>query len=325
MDEYVAALDRAHRHTLDWLASLPDRPVPPRTGIDEVVEALGPALPESGTAAADVVDLLTAACEPGLTAMPSGRFFGMVIGGAAPGRAGRGLAGQRLGPERRAAPGSRPRTAPSRTSPAPGSWTCSACPGGSAVGFVDRGDDGELHLPRRRPRRRAAPRRLGRRGARPGRGPRVRVLVGAERHDTVDLALRYLGLGAPETVPVDAQGRILVPALADALARGAGEDPALPTIVVLQAGNVHSGAFDPLARRSTLAHRHGAWVHVDGAFGLWAAAAPRRAHLVAGVDRADSWATDAHKTLNVPYDCGLAIVRDPAAVRAADGHAGRRT
>jgi glutamate/tyrosine decarboxylase-like PLP-dependent enzyme len=148
------------------------------------------------------------------------------------------------------------------------------------------------------------------------------MLVGAERHDTVDLALRYLGLGAPETVPVDAQGRILVPALADALARGAGEDPARPTILVLQAGNLHSGAFDDLGAGVDLAHRHGAWVHVDGAFGLWAGAAPGRAHLVAGVDRADSWATDAHKTLNVPYDCGLAIVRDPAAVRAAVGMQG---
>ena len=166
----------------------------------------------------------------------------------------------------------------------------------------------------------AAP--AGRRGARPGRGTTGPGARRCERHDTVDLALRYLGLGAPETVPVDAQGRILVPAFADALARGAGEDPALPTIVVLQAGNVHSGAFDDLGAGVDLAHRHGAWVHVDGAFGLWAGAAPGTGHLVAGVDRADSWATDAHKTLNVPYDCGLAIVRDPAAVRAAVGMQG---
>jgi len=143
--------------------------------------------------------------------------------------------------------------------------------------------------------------------------PGVRVLVGAERHDSVDLVLRYLGLGAPEVVAADDQGRLDVTALETALATGAGG----PTVVVLQAGNVHSGAFDPFAEAIPLAHAHGAWVHVDGAFGLFAAASPRHRHLVAGYEGADSWASDAHKTLNVPYDCGLAVVRDPFALRAA--------
>jgi glutamate/tyrosine decarboxylase-like PLP-dependent enzyme len=94
-------------------------------------------------------------------------------------------------------------------------------------------------------------------------------------------------------------------------------------IVCLQAGNVHSGAFDPLEAAIQVAHRHGAWVHVDGAFGLWAAAVPSLGHLVTGLAGADSWTTDAHKTLNVPYDCGIAIVADPAAVRSTFGtHAG---
>jgi glutamate/tyrosine decarboxylase-like PLP-dependent enzyme len=144
--------------------------------------------------------------------------------------------------------------------------------------------------------------------------PRVRVLVGQERHDTVDLALRYLGLGAPEAVPADEQGRIRVDALATALQAGDG-----PTIVALQAGNVHSGAFDDFAAAVPLAHEHGAWVHVDGAFGLWAAACPATAHLTAGMALADSWATDAHKTLNVPYDSGLIIVADQTVHRAALG------
>ena len=144
--------------------------------------------------------------------------------------------------------------------------------------------------------------------------PGVRVLVGEERHDTVDLALRYLGLGAPEAVAADDQGRLDVAALAAALEGHAG-----PTMVCLQAGNVHSGAYDPFAEAIEVAHRHGAWVHVDGAFGLFAAATPAYRHLTVGVEAADSWATDAHKTLNVPYDCGIAIVRDPAAVRAAMG------
>ncbi len=143
--------------------------------------------------------------------------------------------------------------------------------------------------------------------------PPVRVLVGEERHDTVDLALRYLGLGEPAVVPADGQGRIRPDALAAALR----VDGDRPTIVCLQAGNVHSGAFDPFEDAIAAAREAGAWVHVDGAFGLWAAASPRTRPLTAGVADADSWATDAHKTLNVPYDSGIAIVRDPAAMRSA--------
>ena len=113
--------------------------------------------------------------------------------------------------------------------------------------------------------------------------PRVRVLVGAERRDTVDLALRYLGLGAPEVVAADDQGRIEPDALEAALAARSGTaGSAGPAIVVLQAGNVHSGAFDPFGPAIEAAHRHGAWVHIDGAFGLFAAASPRTRHLVAG-------------------------------------------
>ena len=142
----------------------------------------------------------------------------------------------------------------------------------------------------------------------------MRVLVGEERHDTVDLALRYLGLGLPEAVPVDDQGRIDPAALRERLEGHEG-----PLIVCLQAGNVHSGAFDPFEECVAVAREHGVWVHVDGAFGLWAAASPAYRHLVGGLTDADSWTTDAHKTLNVPYDNGLAIVRDPAALKAAMG------
>jgi glutamate/tyrosine decarboxylase-like PLP-dependent enzyme len=139
------------------------------------------------------------------------------------------------------------------------------------------------------------------------------VLVGRERHDSVDVALRYLGLGAPEPVAVDGQGRILPEALEAALASASGA----PTLVVLQAGNLHSGAFDPFDACVRSAHEHGAWVHVDGAFGLWAAASPTTRPLTLGMAAADSWATDAHKTLNVPYDCGVVVVRDVRALHAA--------
>jgi glutamate/tyrosine decarboxylase-like PLP-dependent enzyme len=140
------------------------------------------------------------------------------------------------------------------------------------------------------------------------------VLAGAERHATIDRSLRLLGLGTDALVPVacDGQGRVDPGALAAALAAGSG-----PTIVSLQAGNVNTGSFDPIDAVVDRAHAAGAWVHVDGAFGLWAAAAPNRRALVGGIERADSWSTDGHKWLNVPYDCGLVFCAHPDSHRAA--------
>ena len=146
--------------------------------------------------------------------------------------------------------------------------------------------------------------------------PRVRVVATAERHGTIDRALRLLGFGAAnlEAVAVDGEGAIDVDDLAGVLAAG----PAGPTIVVLQAGNVNSGAFDDLragiaVARDHGARDHGAWVHVDGAFGLWAATSPATRHLTDGIELADSWATDGHKWLNVPYDSGYAFCAHPDA------------
>ena len=142
--------------------------------------------------------------------------------------------------------------------------------------------------------------------------PEVKVVVGAEAHPTLLKALGMLGLGRSRltTVPADAQGRMR----ADALPAMSKSEP---TVVCIQAGNVNTGAFDPAGEVCAAAREAGAWVHVDGAFGLWAAASPRRAHLAAGFAEADSWATDAHKWLNVPYDSGLALVRRPEALKAA--------
>lgn len=139
--------------------------------------------------------------------------------------------------------------------------------------------------------------------------PEIQVVIGEEAHPSVIKSLGMLGLGRERVlrVPVDGQGRMR----ADALPHLTG-----PAIVCLQAGNVNTGAFDPAREICRRAHEAGAWVHVDGAFGLWAAATPGLAHLVDGVADADSWATDAHKWLNVPYDCGLAFVRDPEHLRA---------
>ncbi|MGH2968712.1 MAG: pyridoxal phosphate-dependent decarboxylase family protein, partial [Solirubrobacteraceae bacterium] len=144
--------------------------------------------------------------------------------------------------------------------------------------------------------------------------PAVRIVAGDEAHVSLHKALRILGFGSAAVVrvPVDANGAMLPSQLAAALRGGGG-----PAIVCAQAGNVNTGACDPMPPIVAAAREAGAWVHVDGAFGLWAAASPRLRRLVAGVDAADSWAVDAHKWLNVPYDCGLAIVADAEAHAAA--------
>jgi glutamate/tyrosine decarboxylase-like PLP-dependent enzyme len=148
--------------------------------------------------------------------------------------------------------------------------------------------------------------------------PAIRILSSTEKHGTTDRAVRLLGLGEKHIVglPVDHEGRLIASALREALEA----DAAAPTIVVLQAGDLNIGAYDDFATLIPLAKKHGAWVHIDGAFGLWAGATPKFRHLLEGVDHADSWATDGHKWLNVPYDSGYAFVADPRAHSAALSH-----
>jgi glutamate/tyrosine decarboxylase-like PLP-dependent enzyme len=314
MDAREAALRQAYEHAVRWLASLSERRVPAGASVDEVVRALGDDLPDGPSAPADVVDLMVTACEPGLTAFPSGRFYGFVVGGTEPAA----LAADWLVSAwdqncvmRAVSP------AYTAAEDIASAWLLDllGLPDGSAVGFTTgatmanftclaAGRDAIL---------RRAGWDIGRDGL--AGGPAVRVVVGENRHMAIDLALRYLGLGRPELVKADDQGRIVPEALRHTLAAGGQQ----PTLVILQAGDIHSGAFDPFVETIRAAREAGAWVHIDGAFGLWAAVSPKHAHLTAGCADADSWATDAHKTLNVPYDCGLAIVRDPLAVRAAMG------
>ncbi len=310
-EEMDKALDRAHVHATAWLGSLDRRPVPARVDADAVTETLGGDLPEGPTAAPDVVDLLAGAVEPGLVAMPSGRFFGFVIGGSHPAAlAADWLVGawDQNAVLRQVTPGV------AAAEEVAGAWLLDllGLPAGSGVGFATGATT--ANLTGILAGRDTLLRRAGWDASRGlVGGPAVRVLAGRERHDSVDLALRYAGLPAPELVDVDAEGRVRPEALEAALGARSGR----PTLVLLQAGNLHSGACDPFDACIPLAHEHDAWVHVDGAFGLWAAAAPTYRHLTAGVEGADSWATDAHKTLNVPYDCGVVAVRDEAALTAA--------
>jgi len=144
---------------------------------------------------------------------------------------------------------------------------------------------------------------------------RMRVLAADDRHVTIDLALRYLGIGtdALTVLPSDEQGRVHPSVFEKALRA----DESAPTIIVAQAGNIYTGSFEAIAEICSVAHQAGAWVHVDGAFGLWVSASEPLRHLAAGVEQADSWATDAHKVLNTPYDCGFVACAAPEAHRAA--------
>ncbi|WP_422936141.1 pyridoxal phosphate-dependent decarboxylase family protein [Sinomonas sp. P47F7] len=320
-EDYTAPLDRAAEHARRWLGSIPSRHVGPRTTADELAEAFGGELPETGLDPAATVDALAAAAEPGLMAMPSGRFYGWVIGGTLPAA----MAADWLVSAWDQNTGLRFATpAVVAAEEAAGRWVLDLLdlPRGADVGFTtgaSMANFSGLAAARWRVLERAGW-DLNERGL--SGAPRIRVLVGAERHDTIDMGLRLLGLGAPEPVAVDGQGRIRPDALAAALAEGRpdGEHSGdAPAVVCLQAGNLHSGAFDPFPEAIAMARAHSAWVHVDGAFGLWAAASASTKHLMRGAEEADSWGTDAHKNLNVPYDCGIVVCRDIVALRHALG------
>jgi glutamate/tyrosine decarboxylase-like PLP-dependent enzyme len=315
MDEHSKALDAAHKQATAFLESLPTRPVWPRASYEQMRAAFDAPLPEHGSDAASVVEELAALADPGIVASAGSRFFGFVVGGAMPAA----LAADWLTSawDQNAGLSSMAPAAAAAEAVA-GRWLVEllGLPRGSSVGFVTGAMMSNFTCLAAGRRRVLADAGwdLDARGLRGA--PATAVVVGTHRHDTIDRALRLLGFGSDElvVVPSDAQGRMLPAGLEAALAGVTG-----PAIVCLQAGEVHTGAFDPFGELIAIARRSAAWVHVDGAFGLWAAASPRTRQLSAGAEAADSWATDAHKTLNVPYDSGLAIVRDAADLRGAFG------
>ena len=314
---YEAPLDKAAKYGRSWLKNASQRGINPEKSIDEMLEIFGGPLQSEPLDPTEVVERLALLGEPGLMNMGSGRFFGWVIGGTLPAALGADWlvsawdqnAGMR-------------NTTPTVVAleEIAGTWIKDilGLPATADVGFptgATMANFTGLISARQKVLNDAGwdVNELGLNGA-----PKVRVLVGAERHVTIDLALRYLGLGAPTVVPADNQGRIRIDELKNALESGSG-----PTILCLAAGEIHSGAFDPFEEAIELAHQHGAWVHVDGAFGLWALASRKLRPLLKGIEKADSWTTDAHKTLNVPYDCGVAIVAHPSAMHNSfSTHAG---
>jgi len=315
MDEPIVSiqcLERAAGHASRFLTGLRERSVRAAAGLDELRKALGAPLGERGVDPRQVVDALAAAAEPGLVASAGPRYFGFVIGGGVPAA----LAADWLAATWDQDAGlyaCGPSAAVVEEVAAEWLLDLLRLPRGASVGFVTGGQMANytgLIAGRHAVLARAGwdVEEAGLAGA-----PRVHLVIGAEAHVTIVTALRMLGLGSREIqrVAVDGQGRMRADALRDVLARCDG-----PTIVCAQAGNVNTGAFDPFDEIVPVCRERSAWLHVDGAFGLWAAASPELRALVKGVDGADSWATDGHKWLNVPYDSGIAIVRDPDAHRA---------
>jgi glutamate/tyrosine decarboxylase-like PLP-dependent enzyme len=306
-------LRRTAEIAAEFVESLDERPVWPPATVDELRSALGGDLPDAPRDPLDVIEALAEAVEPGVVGIPSGRYFGFVIGGAIPAalaadwltstwdqNAGLVVAGP----------------AAAVVEEVVGDWLKQllGIPPTASFAFVTGCQ--MAHATCLAAARHAVLERVGWDVECDGLAgsPPIRVVAGAKRHVTIDRALRFLGLGnnAVVAVEADSQGRMQLEPLERALQ---GIDA--PTIVCVQAGEVNTGSFDAISTVADLAEATGAWLHVDGAFGLWASASPELRHLVTGVARADSWATDAHKWLNVPYDCGLAFVAHPDAHRAS--------
>jgi glutamate/tyrosine decarboxylase-like PLP-dependent enzyme len=299
------------RFTADYSArfhdTLDNRPVQAQATYDELVEALGGPLPDEGGPDVEVVSELIAAAEPGVVGTQTGRYFGFVIGSALPASVAADWLATAWDQNAFSVVLS-PAGAAAETVAAGWLAELLGLPDGVASGFVT-GAQGANTTALAAARQHVLAdagwdvARDGLQGA-----PRIRVLAGSERHVTIDRSLRLLGLGTAtlELVPADGQGRMRADALREALAGEAG-----PVIVCAQAGNVNTGAVDPFREIADACAIAGAWLHVDGAFGLWASASPRFRHLTQGCERADSWATDAHKWLNVPYDSGVVFCRHP--------------
>jgi glutamate/tyrosine decarboxylase-like PLP-dependent enzyme len=310
-----ALLTRTAEIASDFLAGASERPVRPSANLEELRTGLARPLPEHGNDPLQVIEELARDADPGIISSAGPRFFGFVIGGSLPvavaadwltsawdQNAGIYVAGPAESVVEETAAG----------------WLLElfGLPADASVGFTTGCQ--MANFTALAAARRAVLLSVGWDVERNGlqEAPEVTVVAGAEAHVTIDIAIQLLGLGTARIrrVPADDQGRMVTAGLRMVL----GEIGDGPLIVCAQAGNVNTGAFDPLEEiADVVRERQAAWLHVDGAFGLWATVSRELRGLTAGVDRADSWATDCHKWLNVPYDSGLVIVRDPAVHRAA--------
>ena len=307
MDSLREGLTRAFETIVEYREGLPESRVAPVANRASVREALG-ALPDGPTRLDDVIDELIAAASPGVMASAGPRYYGFVIGGSLDAAL---VADVIASGWDQCAYNEALSPAAIAFEDVAGSWIKDllGLPATASVGFAT-GGQGSNTIGLAAGRWQVLHQQgwdVGREGLHGA--PRIRVVVSAERHATIDRSVRLLGLGESAIVEVPAlvSGAMDTDALREVL----GEDETAPTIVCAAAGNVNTGACDDMAAVVEAAHAVGAWVHVDGAFGLWAAASPRTARLVRGIELADSWACDGHKWLNVPYDAGYAICAHP--------------
>jgi glutamate/tyrosine decarboxylase-like PLP-dependent enzyme len=305
MDELRVALERTAEVIASYREGLPSAPVTTAASREDVRRSLGE-LREKGARLDDVLEELADAAAPGLLATAGPRYYGFVTGGSLDAALVADLLA--VGWDQCAY---NPALSPAAIAveDVAGGWLKEllGLPAHASVGFTT-GAQGANTVGLAAARWKVlndAGWDVGRDGLHGA--PRVRIVVGAERHATIDRAVRLLGLGERSLVEVPARpdGSMDADRLPGALADG------VPTIVCAQTGNVNTGACDDLTAVCAAARAAGAWVHVDGAFGLWAAASPRTAHLARGLELADSWACDGHKWLNVPYDCGYAFCAHP--------------
>lgn len=305
--------DVAVKHAKAFRSGLAMRPPRPTISPKDLLSRLGGSTPEQGDDSAHVIEELAAAAEPGLMGVAGPRFFGWVIGASNEAGVAADMLTSAWGQNTGMYAGSPSAALAEKVA---GDWLLDILhlPKECSVGFVTGATMANfvgLGAARNEVLRRVGfdVEAKGLCGA-----PRVRVFIGADAHTTVYASLRFLGFGSETAEPIatDEQGRMKADALARALAQGEG-----PAIVIAQAGQINTGAFDPMRDIAEACRAHGAWLHVDGAFGLWARALPEMASFTDGIELADSWATDGHKWLQLPYDCGLAFVRDAEAHRRA--------
>jgi glutamate/tyrosine decarboxylase-like PLP-dependent enzyme len=315
LEDYQRVLEVAGDRARRYLAELPDRPVREEASVEELRAALDRKLPKEGEDPATVVDELAEAAEPGLIALGNPRYFGFVIGGTLPAALGAEwltTAWDQIASLYVCGPSA------SVAEEVAGRWVLEVLDLPAEAGFGLTTGGTMANFSGIAAGRHAVLQRLGWDVEAKGLNgaPAVRVLVGEHAHATIFVALRLLGLGAENAIRVraDDAGRMEPEALAAELEQGEG-----PAIVCAQAGEVNTGCFDPFPALAEICERHDAWLHVDGAVGLWAASSGRFDHLTEGLERADSWSTDAHKWLNVPYDCGFIAVAEPDHLQGAMG------
>ena len=308
-NQYFNALEKAFHHGNDFLDGLDTNPVGTPASYDELKKLWDWNLPAEGKDPAEVIEDLNRSARPGLNLNQSGRFFAWVIGGSHPSA----IAADWLTSVWDQNAGLYAGTPSSGiVEEIAGSWLKQLLkiPANASFAFVTGGQMANFtcllvarnHLFQQAGWDFEADGFYG--------APPVRIICGEHKHNTVIKALRMIGFGSKSIVelPTHEDGSIQV----EAVRKEFELNPRIPTLLALQAGEIHTGAFDDFQSIIPIAHQHQAWVHIDGAFGLWAAASPTYAHLMKGAEQADSWSTDGHKWLNVPYDSGYAFIAHPA-------------